>query len=107
MDGGHLTGSGPNLLGRDLITTLGVSTDNLKEIRSVDLVCSVQEVVNSHASVFSEELGCYNGLPVKLKVHDNAKPKFYKARSAPFSLKSKIEAELDSSVTVQRYYLTS
>ena len=91
-----VSGSGPNLLGRDLITTLGVSIDNLKEIRSVDLVCSVQEVVNSHASVFSEELGCYNGPPVKLKVHDNAKPKFYKARSAPFSLKSKIEAELDS-----------
>ena len=52
--------------------------------------------MNSHALVFSEELGCYNGPPVKLKVNDNAKPKFYKARSAPFSLKSKVEAELDS-----------
>ena len=91
-----VSGSGPNLLGRDLITPLGISLDNLKEIRSVDLVCSVQEVVNSNALVFSEELGCYNGPPVKLKVHNNAKPKFYKARSAPFSLKSKIEAGLDS-----------
>ena len=37
-----VSGSGSNLLGRDLITSLGVSIDN--EIRYVDLVCSVLEV---------------------------------------------------------------
>ena len=45
--------------------------------------------------MFSEELGCYNGPPVKLKVNANAEPKFYKARSVPFALKSKVEAELN------------
>jgi len=47
-----------------------------------------------HCMVFSEELGCFNGPPVKLKVDANAQPKFYKARSVPLALKSKVEAEL-------------
>ena len=31
---------------------------------------------------------------MRLKVDTNAQPKFYKARSVPFALKSKLEAEL-------------
>ena len=44
--------------------------------------------------MFSEGLGCFNGPPVELKVDANAQLKFYKVRSVPFALKSKIEAKL-------------
>ena len=47
-----------------------------------------------HMHVFSKGLGCFNGPPVKLKVDANAQPKFYKARSVPFALKSKVENKL-------------
>ena len=89
-----VSGTGPNLLGRDLITPLGVDLDNLKEIRSLELASPLQELLDKHAPVFSEGLGCFNGPPVKLKVDANAQPKFYKARSVPFALKSKVGAEL-------------
>ena len=89
-----VSGTGPNLLGRDLITPLGVDLDNFKEIRSLELASPLQELLDKHALVFSEELGCFNGPPVKLKVDANAQPKFYKARSVPLALKSKVEAEL-------------
>ena len=89
-----VSGTGPNLLGRDLITPLGVGLDKFKEVRSLELASPLQELLDKHAPVFSEGLGCFNGPPVKLKVDANAQPKFYKARSVPFALKSKVEAKL-------------
>ena len=54
----------------------------------------LQELLDKHTPVFSEGLGCSNGPPMKLKVDADAQPKFYKARSVSFALKSKVEAEL-------------
>ena len=89
-----VSGTGSNLLGRDLITPLWVDLDNFKQIRSLELASPSQELLDKHAPVFSDELGCFNGPPVKLTADANAQPKFYKARSVPFALKSKVEAEL-------------
>ena len=86
----------PNLLGRDLITPLDVHLDNLKGIASVDLASPVEDVLDTYAVVFSDQLGCYNGPPVQLKVDVNADPKFYKPRSVPYALKTTVEAELQS-----------
>jgi len=61
---------------------------------SLELAHPLQELLDKYALVFSEELGCFNGPPVKLKVDANAQPKFYRARSVPLALKSKVEAEL-------------
>ena len=65
--------------------------DDFKEIRSLELAHSLQELLDKYALVFSEELRCFNGPTVKLKVDANAQPKFYKARSVPLALKSKVE----------------
>ena len=89
-----ISGTGPNLLGRDLITTLGVDLDNIKQIKSLEMANSLEELLDKHAPVFSEGLGCFNGPPVQLKVASGAQPKFHKARSVPFALKSKVESEL-------------
>ena len=53
-------GRAPNLLGRDLITPLGVDLDNLKEIRSLKLASPLEELLDKHAPVFSQGLGCFN-----------------------------------------------
>jgi len=44
-----VSGTGPNLLGRDLITPLGVDLDNFKEIRSLELASPLQELLDKHA----------------------------------------------------------
>ena len=86
-----VTGAGPNLLGRDLITTFGVDLQNLTTVNTIAAGAPLQELLHK---IFSEHLGCYNGPPVTLKIKPDAQPKFYKARSVPIALKDKVEEEL-------------
>ena len=86
-----VSGNGPNLLGRDWLTSLEVNLQNLNSISSTS---PLQQLLASHPTVFGEDLGCYNGPPVKLAVNKDAQPTFYKARPVPFALRSKVEDEL-------------
>lgn len=45
--------------------------------------------------VFTDKLGCYKGEAARLVLKDNVVSKFLKPRPIPFSLKSKVEAEID------------
>ena len=45
---------------------------------------------------FGYELGCLQGVKVKLNVDGDATPKFFKARTVPLSLKEKVETELEN-----------
>ena len=45
--------------------------------------------------VFRAELGCLKGVKINIPVSEEAKPKFFKARSVPYALKSRVEDELD------------
>ena len=87
-------GAGPNLLGRDLITALEVNLQDLKQIRSLDLSSPLHTLLDKHSTLFSNELGCFNGPPVTLTVKEDIAPKFYKARPVPFALRDKVEKEL-------------
>ena len=54
-----------------------------------------QEVINCHTEVFKEELGLEQGVTAKIHIDPQAKPRFYKHRLVPYSLKIKVEEELD------------
>ena len=56
---------------------------------------ALQSVLQKHSKVFSVELGCFNGPPVHLNVDGTVQPKFHKPRKVPFSLKEKVEHELE------------
>jgi len=88
-----VNGGGPNLMGRDWLSQFEV---NLGDIRVVEPSNQLQEVLDKFADVFSGELGCLKGQPVKLLVPENATPKFFKARPVPFLLKEKVEEELNN-----------
>lgn len=60
----------------------------------------VNELYQKFPEVFTDKLGCYQGEPAKLVLKDNAVPKFLKPRPIPFSLKSKVEAEIDRLVEI-------
>ena len=54
----------------------------------------MQDVLDRHATVFTEKLGTLKGTQVKLHVDPQVQPQFFKACSVPFALKAKVETEL-------------
>ena len=53
---------------------------------------SLEAVLKAHQQVFTDELGTVNAT---IHVDPDATPRFFKARSLPFSLKKKVEQELE------------
>lgn len=64
-------GDGPNLMGRDWLSQLGVNLGSIQTIQAAD-TCGLEVILEKHAEVFSEELGCFKGPKVKLQVQPNA-----------------------------------
>ena len=56
---------------------------------------SLQDILDSNSSVFSPELGTSKGITATIQLDASAKPCFCKARTVPYSLKGKIEQELN------------
>ena len=56
---------------------------------------SVKEVVDKHASLFSDGYGTIKDFKVQIHLKENVQPKFYKARPMPFSWKASVDEELD------------
>ena len=48
-----------------------------------------------YPEVFQEGLGSLKGYEAKINVDPNATPRFFKARSVPYAMREKVEAELD------------
>ena len=56
---------------------------------------SLQELLERHGEVFQAELGTLRGYEAKIHVDPGAKPRFCKARTVPYTLREKVEQELD------------
>ena len=87
-----VNGNGPNLMGRDWISSLKVSIGNIHRLGRSD---KLSEILYKHENVFTEGLGTFAGGKVTLHIDPQVKPKFFKARTLPFSLKDKVEEELN------------
>ena len=51
-------------------------------------------MLDKHCSVFNDELVCMKDMKVMLLIDSTAKPKFFKPCSVPFTLRDKVETEL-------------
>lgn len=58
----------------------------------------VEHLKHKYEEVFRKELGHIKGVKAKLYLKENTMPKFVKARSVPFNMKSAIETEIDKLV---------
>ena len=88
------TGQGPNLLGRDWLSRIRLDwTELCNNYACYSL--SLQDILEGNSSVFSPELGTLKGITATIQLDVSAKPCFCKARTVPYSLKGKIEKELD------------
>ena len=52
-------------------------------------------MLTKHSDLFSDEIGKVKGMTATLALKCDTKPKFKRARPVPYSLKPKIEKELD------------
>jgi len=55
----------------------------------------VQDLVGQFPEVFTDELGCLRDFKVKIPVPEGVEPKFCRARPVPYSMKSRLDEELD------------
>ena len=87
-------GNDPSLLGRDWLSALNINLQELSVLHTGGIK-NLQGILDSHAELFKDELGLVKGTKVKLFVSDSSKPAFFKARTVPYALRKKVEAELD------------
>ena len=82
-------GKGPCLIGRVLMRRLGL----IEDVKTVSTNAS--SIENEFPDLFSEGLGCFKGHQVSIDVDPSVPPKFCKARSVPYTVRAKIDKELD------------
>ncbi|XP_041475767.1 uncharacterized protein K02A2.6-like [Lytechinus variegatus] len=85
-------GRGPNLMGRDWLHEIKL---DWREINLVRVNDAVDRLCSDYAELFTRELGKLKGVEVDLDIDPDASPKFLKARPVPFSLRSRLDQELD------------
>lgn len=79
------------LIGRDIFRKLNLKI-TLNSINTSDIL---DKFLSEFKSVFKNELGKYNGNPIRFKIAKEVKPIFAKARTVPFAYKENLEKELD------------
>ncbi|GFS24962.1 Pol polyprotein [Elysia marginata] len=84
---------GPPSLGRDWLRALGMYLG--LNIINQDCPQTLEQVLESHGSVFKSSAGCLRGTKlVKLYTEPGAIPKFCRARQPPYAWREAIEEEL-------------
>ena len=86
-----LKGNGPNLIGRNWLENICLNWESIKRLAKPN----IDNVLNKYDDLFTEELGELKGVTAKIYVDPSTKPIFCKARSVPYTMKPKIEKELD------------
>ncbi|KAL2102141.1 hypothetical protein ACEWY4_001309 [Coilia grayii] len=90
-------GNCPSILGRVWLENLKLNWQTVKMLSPSNR--KLDTVLQRHQDVFKKELGLMKDITVKLSLKTDARPKFLKARSVPYAIRSKVDAELDALVT--------
>jgi len=86
-----IDGKRPSLLGRDWLAQFRLDWHTIHQLHNTPL----QEIFESHQELFRDELGTLRGYKAKIFVDANVKPRYCKARTVPYSMRSLVEKELD------------
>ena len=88
-----VTCQGPTLLGRDWLRKLNLNWSELFRINRMSTL-TLQSVLEKNKEVFDDKLGRVNTAEVHLHLKPDATPHFYRPRPVPYSMREKIETEL-------------
>ena len=83
---------GPPLLCRNWVHAFNIGVREINHIQNSDSI--LKTLFKSYADIFDGGLVCSNKNKVTLNLKEGAKPKFFRPRKLPFSLKDKVENEL-------------
>ena len=93
-----VSNDGPSLFGRDWMIKIQL---NWKEIYTVTSEAKVNDLLDHHSTLFQSGLDTLKDYKAKIYVDSQAKPKFCKAWQVPYSMKSKVEEELEKEVIIE------
>ena len=65
------------------------------KIKKLEVSKEVQGLIDEFPEVFTDKLGKFKDFKVNIPVPLGVKPKFFKARPVPYSLKERVEEELE------------
>ena len=85
-------GDGPPLLGRNWLKELQLNWHNIFLVSKTE---TLSDILKRHDKVFNKGLGTIKGFKADIKLQDDAKSVFCKARPVPYALRQKVEEELD------------
>ena len=86
---------GPCLLGREWLTSIRLDWKTIRLVAMDTNQTGLHEMLKRYDEVFQDELGTMKTIKAKLKLKENATPKFHRPRTVPFALKEAIEQELN------------
>ena len=85
-------GDGPPLLGRNWLKELQLNWHNIFLVSKTE---TLSDILKRHDKVFNKRLGATKGFKADIKLQDDAKSLFCKARPVPYPLRQKVEEELN------------
>ncbi|UYV77366.1 K02A2.6-like [Cordylochernes scorpioides] len=85
------------LLGREWLKFLNINYSKLLNVNKISESC-IDSLIESYANLFKDELGCLKDVKLDISIKKEEAPVFCKARSLPYSLKKKVENELECMV---------
>ena len=88
-------GEGPTLLGRNWLSKIRLNWSKIHHTSSPGL----SELLSKYDEIFQEGLGTLKGYEAKIEVDPEATPRFCKARTLPYSMRHRVEEELNRLVT--------
>ncbi|XP_064395566.1 uncharacterized protein K02A2.6-like [Halichondria panicea] len=80
------------LLGRNWLSKVQLEWQRILTIRTER---RLQDILDEHQDVFRPGLGKMKGVKAKIHMEAEETPKFFKARTVPYSMRAKLEKELD------------
>ncbi|XP_029947498.1 uncharacterized protein K02A2.6-like [Salarias fasciatus] len=91
-------GDYPALMGRPWLEVMRLDWKAVNVVSTAPTRLSA--VLKRHAAVFNDELGNMKGITVKLQVKPDTKQCFMKARTVPYALRPKVDAEIERLVNI-------
>lgn len=87
---------GGSLLGWDWLGRLRLDWGDIRKLHDAS---TLESLLDKHSDLFRTELGVIDGVTAKLHVSPGAKPRFYRPRSIPYALRSRVDQALERLVS--------